>query len=119
MVGKTYTIQGAAEPEHEGLLPRTLDSIFNYITERTSRYYTSVNIKQQSEDRLKETTASPVSNTNADKKEEEYTFTVYVSSLEIYNECVYDLLGDVTDSQPRYHLSVFMFFNFYFLFSSL
>mmetsp|Transcript_37563 Transcript_37563/g.88857 ORF Transcript_37563/g.88857 Transcript_37563/m.88857 type:complete len:933 (-) Transcript_37563:1964-4762(-) len=64
--GKTFTIQGEDSGENAGLLPRTLDLLFERIAEQSAR-------------------------PDADKPE----WTVWITYMEIYNENIFDLLADI------------------------
>ncbi|KAJ8593261.1 kinesin-domain-containing protein [Rhizopogon salebrosus TDB-379] len=125
--GKTYTIQGSNGPDSAGILPRTLDVIFNSVEGLHSdgrfkpvRLY-GVEEADPSESlppmdidvptdepQLAEVLAEHLS--NADdietdptiiKLDRNYEYSVWLSYAEVYNEKVYDLLAEVTEDSSR------------------
>ncbi|KIK98327.1 hypothetical protein PAXRUDRAFT_823970 [Paxillus rubicundulus Ve08.2h10] len=127
--GKTYTIQGANTPGSGGILPRTLDVIFNSIDGLHSdgRYRPirligveeadpsdptppSIDIDVPSEPVLAEVLAehmdtSDDSDVDADstviKLDRNYEYSIWLSYVEVYNEKAYDLLASVNDEQDK------------------
>ncbi|KAF8559379.1 kinesin-domain-containing protein [Imleria badia] len=127
--GKTYTIQGRNEPGSGGILPRTLDVIFNSVEGlqsdgrfRPVRLYgvgeadpsdftpPPVDINVPSEPALAEVLAehmasSDDSGLHADptviKLDRNYEYSVWISYVEVYNEKVYDLLASANDDQEN------------------
>ncbi|KAG1783598.1 kinesin-domain-containing protein [Suillus placidus] len=125
--GKTYTIQGGNGPDSAGILPRTLDVIFNSVEGlhsdgrfRPVRLYgveeadpsaflppTDIDVPTD-EPRLAEVLAEHLSNTdNIDidpttiKLDRNYEYSIWISYAEVYNEKVYDLLAEVTEDTSR------------------
>ncbi|OAX44922.1 kinesin-domain-containing protein [Rhizopogon vinicolor AM-OR11-026] len=125
--GKTYTIQGGHGPDSAGILPRTLDVIFNSVEGmhsdgrfRPVRLY-GVEEADPSESlppmdidvptdepQLAEVLAEHLA--NADdidtdptiiKLDRNYEYSVWLSYAEVYNEKVYDLLAEVTEDTSR------------------
>ncbi|CEP17237.1 hypothetical protein [Parasitella parasitica] len=77
--GKTYTVMGKQpQSEHAGLLPRTMNTIFNSIGGNKS--------EAKIQDNLSITADKVDIDTN-------YEYGIWVSFNEIYNEQVYDLLS--------------------------
>ncbi|KAG9314627.1 hypothetical protein JVU11DRAFT_5432 [Chiua virens] len=127
--GKTYTIQGGNQSDSGGILPRTLDVIFNSIEGlqcdgryRPARLYgveeadpsdftlPSIDIGVSSEPALAEVLAehmasSDTSSLPADstviKLDRNYEYSVWISYVEVYNEKVYDLLASVSDNHEN------------------
>ena len=116
--GKTYTIQGGAEGE-AGLLPRSIDVIFNSITglqsDRPLRPsgVASVEIDHTASEQSR---AGILDNFDADTANEgmhdgttlnvdrNHEYAVWVSYMEVYNEKIYDLLSALaptTSNNPR------------------
>ncbi|KAK6038195.1 kinesin motor domain protein, partial [Cooperia oncophora] len=109
--GKTYTMTGKPTPEETGLLPRTLDVVFNSIDNKVDRcvFYPNgrngfgirskmeahlarkqvemerLQISSEIEERYMERRVVPGYNDN-------YVCSVFVSYVEIYNNYCYDLL---------------------------
>ncbi|KAG2044340.1 P-loop containing nucleoside triphosphate hydrolase protein [Suillus americanus] len=122
--GKTYTIQGGNGPDSAGILPRTLDVIFNSVEGlhsdgrfRPVRLY-GVEEADPSEflpptdiddePRLAEVLAEHLSNTDhididptIVKLDRNYEYSIWISYAEVYNEKVYDLLAEVTEDMSR------------------
>ncbi|KAH0838561.1 kinesin-domain-containing protein [Lanmaoa asiatica] len=126
--GKTYTIQGGNKPGSGGILPRTLDVIFNSVEGlqsdgryRPVRLYgveeadpsdptPPIDIDVSSEPTLAEVLAEHMaspddSDLHADltviKLDRNYEYSVWISYVEVYNEKVYDLLASVNDDQAN------------------
>ncbi|KIJ21477.1 hypothetical protein PAXINDRAFT_123270 [Paxillus involutus ATCC 200175] len=127
--GKTYTIQGGNTPGSGGILPRTLDVIFNSVDGlhsdgryRPIRLYgvedadpsdptpPSIDIGVPNEPALAEVfaehmNASDDSDVDADstiiKLDRNYEYSIWLSYVEVYNEKVYDLLASVNDEQDK------------------
>ncbi|KAG2155501.1 kinesin-domain-containing protein [Suillus clintonianus] len=125
--GKTYTIQGGNGPDSAGILPRTLDVIFNsveglhsdgrfrpvrlYGVEEAdpSEFLPPMDIDMPTDEpRLAEVLAEHLSNTDAIdidptivKLDRNYEYSIWVSYAEVYNEKVYDLLAEVTEDTSR------------------
>nr|CDJ92795.1 Kinesin domain containing protein [Haemonchus contortus] len=109
--GKTYTMTGKPTPEETGLLPRTLDVVFNSIDNKVDRcvFYPNgrngfgirpkmeatlarrqaemerLQVSSEIEQRYMERLVVPGYNDN-------YVCSVFVSYVEIYNNYCYDLL---------------------------
>ncbi|KAG1757256.1 kinesin-domain-containing protein [Suillus lakei] len=125
--GKTYTIQGGNGPDSAGILPRTLDVIFNSVEGlhsdgrfRPVRLYgvegadpseflppTDIDVPTD-EPRLAEVLAEHLSNTDdididptIVKLDRNYEYSIWISYAEVYNEKVYDLLAEVTEDTSR------------------
>ncbi|KAG2149677.1 kinesin-domain-containing protein [Suillus cothurnatus] len=125
--GKTYTIQGGNGPDSAGILPRTLDVIFNSVDGlhsdgrfRPIRLYgveeadpseflppTDIDVPTD-EPRLAEVLAEHLSNTDdieidptIVKLDRNYEYSIWISYAEVYNEKVYDLLAEVTEDTSR------------------
>lgn len=117
--GKTYTIQGDAEEGDPGLLPRSIDVIFNSIaglqSDRPLRpsCVASVEIDHTASEQSR---AGILDNFDADTANEgirddttldvdrNHEYAVWVSYTEVYNEKIYDLLSAVspaTLNNPR------------------
>ncbi|KAH7927415.1 kinesin-domain-containing protein [Leucogyrophana mollusca] len=123
--GKTYTIQGGNEPDSAGILPRTLDVIFNSVDGlhsdgryRPVRLYgveaadptdssalMDVDVST-SEPALAEVLAEHYSNTDPSdvytdptvlKLDRNYEYSIWLSYAEVYNEKIYDLLASVNE----------------------
>ncbi|KAH9891024.1 kinesin-domain-containing protein [Cubamyces lactineus] len=119
--GKTYTIQGGSTQGSAGILPRTLDVIFNSIeglhgddTFRPVRLQ-GIELTSESDEpttiRLPSKGSSPALadvleddiptsvDTDADttvlKLDRNYEYTIWLSYAEVYNEKVYDLFGSL------------------------
>ncbi|KAL4069405.1 kinesin-domain-containing protein [Scleroderma citrinum] len=124
--GKTYTIQGDSEPGSAGILPRTLDVLFNSIDGlhsdgryRPVRLYgveeadpsesappTGIVVPNKAalaEVLAEHLTTSSHSTSNTDptviKVDRNYEYSVWISYVEVYNEKVYDLLASVTEKE--------------------
>ncbi|TFK93524.1 kinesin-domain-containing protein [Polyporus arcularius HHB13444] len=119
--GKTYTIQGGSEAGSAGIIPRTLDVIFNsieglhgdakYRPVRLQGIELAVESDEPTTIRLPTKNGSPAladvleddlpssstSDTDTDptvlKLDRNYEYTIWLSYAEVYNEKVYDLLG--------------------------
>ncbi|KAI9068005.1 kinesin-domain-containing protein [Trametes sanguinea] len=119
--GKTYTIQGGNTAGSAGILPRTLDVIFNSIeglhgddrfrpvrlqgielssesdeptTIRLPSKGTSPALADVLEDDLP-TSASTDTDPTILKLDRNYEYTIWLSYAEVYNEKVYDLFGSL------------------------
>ncbi|KAG1787830.1 kinesin-domain-containing protein [Suillus plorans] len=124
--GKTYTIQGGNGPDSAGILPRTLDVIFNSVEGlhsdgrfRPVRLYGVEEADPSDflpptdptdEPRLAEVLAEHLSNTDdidididptIIKLDRNYEYSIWISYAEVYNEKVYDLLAGVTEDTSR------------------
>uniref|UniRef100_H2YQY9 Kinesin-like protein n=1 Tax=Ciona savignyi TaxID=51511 RepID=H2YQY9_CIOSA len=113
--GKTYTMTGSLE--EPGFLPRCLDMLFNSITAVQASKYVFVPdgmngfhvqseadalLEKQERDILPQLTPKTPNNpwvqnkmTSCHNINPECRYSVFVSYVEIYNDYVYDLLGDV------------------------
>ncbi|KAI0757337.1 P-loop containing nucleoside triphosphate hydrolase protein [Daedaleopsis nitida] len=127
--GKTYTIQGGGGEGSAGIIPRTLDVIFNSIEGlhgdgkfRPVRLQ-GVELSAESDEpttiRLPSKHGSPAladvleddipssstSDTDTDptvlKLDRNYEFTIWLSYAEVYNEKVYDLFGALESSSSQ------------------
>ncbi|OBZ79245.1 Kinesin-like protein KIF20A [Grifola frondosa] len=125
--GKTYTIQGGSNEGSAGILPRTLDVIFNSIeglhgdgrfrpvrlqgvelasesSERNSFHSTgassSLPVLVDVLDDLSPSSASSAVDTDSTalKLDRNHEYTIWLSYAEVYNEKVYDLLASVDTS---------------------
>ncbi|KXN83629.1 Kinesin-like protein KIF20B [Leucoagaricus sp. SymC.cos] len=118
--GKTYTVQGGSTRGSAGILPRTLDVIFNSIESlqgggkyRPVRLY-GIEPSDANDTDLPQMSTEPAlaevlgqlestSEVNSDidptsvRVDRNYEYTVWLSYVEVYNEKVYDLLGSVKD----------------------
>ncbi|KAF9229627.1 kinesin-domain-containing protein [Gyrodon lividus] len=127
--GKTYTIQGDNTPGSAGILPRTLDVIFNSVEGlhsdgryRPVRLYgvedadpsdpipPPIDVGASSEPALAEVLTEHMETSNdsevdtdstAIKLDRNYEYSIWVSYVEVYNEKVYDLLASVNDEQDK------------------
>ncbi|EKM83490.1 hypothetical protein AGABI1DRAFT_50654 [Agaricus bisporus var. burnettii JB137-S8] len=122
--GKTYTVQGGSTRGSAGIIPRTLDVIFNSIDGlqgdgkfRPVRLYgiepsdlSDTSLPQPStEPGLAEVFGQLDSSSEVDssvdstliKVDRNYEYTVWISYAEVYNEKVYDLLASVKDDSSR------------------
>ncbi|KAF8139970.1 kinesin-domain-containing protein [Boletus edulis] len=116
--GKTYTIQGSNKPGSGGILPRTLDIIFNSVEglqsdgrHRPVRLYgvgeadpsdftpPLADLNVPSEPALAETDSDVHADPTVIKLDRNYEYSVWISYVEVYNEKVYDLLASVNDGQ--------------------
>ncbi|KIM66993.1 hypothetical protein SCLCIDRAFT_1210448 [Scleroderma citrinum Foug A] len=124
--GKTYTIQGGGEPGSAGILPRSLDVLFNSIDGlhsdgryRPVRLYgveeadpsesappagMGVPNKAALAEVLAEHLTTPGHSTGSTdptviKIDRNYEYSVWISYAEVYNEKVYDLLASVTEKE--------------------
>uniref|UniRef100_A0A8C4N2H5 Kinesin-like protein n=1 Tax=Eptatretus burgeri TaxID=7764 RepID=A0A8C4N2H5_EPTBU len=123
--GKTYTMTGA--PGNAGLLPRCLDMIFNSISHLQAKKYVfkpddkngmdiqgevDALLERQKKEILPSFLPKTPSKSKADSDfsgitvdepckvdsiDEESSYSVFVSYVEIYNNYIYDLLDDTTD----------------------
>ncbi|KAJ3815667.1 kinesin-like protein [Lentinula aff. lateritia] len=124
--GKTYTVQGGSSAGSAGILPRSLDVIFNSIEElhgsgkyRPVRLY-GVELADASDLKPPSTIPEPAvaqvlgsqmsdsaSTTDMDvdtttlKLDRNYEYTIWLSYAEVYNEKVYDLLDSVHGETSR------------------
>ncbi|THH12142.1 hypothetical protein EW145_g161 [Phellinidium pouzarii] len=116
--GKTYTIQGGSQPDTAGLLPRTLDVVFNSLegmhsnapyrpvrragVEHASYDDPRSTLPEMSDEKtiadvLGELTQQDVDPTTV-KVDKNYEYSIWISYAEVYNEKVYDLLSsDATE----------------------
>ncbi|KAH7883877.1 kinesin-domain-containing protein, partial [Phlebopus sp. FC_14] len=127
--GKTYTIQGGHEPGSAGILPRTLDVVFNSVeglhndghyrpvrlhgverVDPSDSNLPSVDIDVPSETALAEVLAEHLVTSNGTdvdndqtviKLDRNYEYSIWLSYAEVYNEKVYDLLDSVHDEQGK------------------
>jgi len=118
--GKTYTMTGTVE--EPGFLPRCLDMIFNSLGEAQAPKYTfirdnvngfEVNNNSSkyhiSKDLLDNIVKTPKARRNASRYDleyrqsknvkKDYKYAIFMSYIEIYNDFVYDLLGEVLPNQ--------------------
>ncbi|CAK5264640.1 unnamed protein product [Mycena citricolor] len=118
--GKTYSVQGGAESGSAGILPRSLDVIFNSIEGlHGSGEYRPVRLQgvepsDKSDSILPSITPGPElaqvlgqhmdpSATDEDidptvlTLDRNYEYTIWLSYAEVYNEKIYDLLDNVQD----------------------
>ncbi|KAJ3547715.1 hypothetical protein NM688_g5374 [Phlebia brevispora] len=120
--GKTYTIQGGHEEGSAGILPRTLDVIFNSVeglqgdgryqpvrlqgvelapescpSSPISQYVKSS--KRSLVDLLDESATADLSDIDHTtlKLDRNYEYSIWLSYTEVYNEKVYDLFSSVDD----------------------
>ncbi|KAJ7275485.1 P-loop containing nucleoside triphosphate hydrolase protein [Mycena haematopus] len=119
--GKTYTVQGGAHAGSAGILPRTLDVLFNSIEglHGNGKYRP---VRLQGVELADKTDSAPPpvapepglaevlgqhmdpSASDADidptvlKVDRNYEYTIWLSYAEVYNEKVYDLLDNVQDT---------------------
>ncbi|KAF9072744.1 P-loop containing nucleoside triphosphate hydrolase protein [Rhodocollybia butyracea] len=129
--GKTYTVQGGSSAGSAGILPRSLDVIFNSIEGlhgngkyRPVRLY-GVELADASDLKPPSTVPepavaqvlgsqmnNPASSIDLDvdtttlKLDRNYEYTIWLSYAEVYNEKVYDLLDSVRNESPRVKPSV-------------
>lgn len=117
--GKTYTIQGGTEQGEPGLLPRSIDVVFNSITSLQSDRplrpsgVASVEIDYTASEQSR---VGILDNFDADTANEDinddttldvdrnHEYAVWVSYTEVYNEKIYDLLSafsSTTSNNPR------------------
>ncbi|TDL28755.1 kinesin-domain-containing protein [Rickenella mellea] len=129
--GKTYTIQGGDEPDTAGILPRTLDVVFNSLEGQHSnasyRPLRMAGVERVNQQTLRESHAVldaadesfmesvfadtcpsvRTSDTTTVTVDRNYEYSVWVSYIEVYNEKIYDLLSsdasdeDVPHGLPR------------------
>ncbi|KZT44504.1 kinesin-domain-containing protein [Sistotremastrum suecicum HHB10207 ss-3] len=119
--GKTYTIQGGSEQGSAGILPRTLDVIFNSVkdlqTERSIRPVGLSTVEDEDEDAtltesprhasksfgedadlLSSMLAEEVHSADFDdtalEVDTDFEYSIWVSFAEIYNDKIFDLLSD-------------------------
>ncbi|KAK7468596.1 hypothetical protein VKT23_003100 [Stygiomarasmius scandens] len=120
--GKTYTVQGGSTEGSAGIVPRTLDVVFNSIDglQSDSKYRPvrlhgveladpsdlkppPVNPEPGLESVLDQMNSLSLDDKDADatsiKLDRNYEYSVWLSYAEIYNEKVYDLLDSVKDTQ--------------------
>ncbi|VDP05073.1 unnamed protein product, partial [Heligmosomoides polygyrus] len=109
--GKTYTMTGKPTPEETGLLPRTLDVVFNSIDNKVDRcvFYPNgrngFNIRSKAEAHMARKQAemerlqisSEIDSRYMERRvvpgyNDNYVCSVFVSYVEIYNNYCYDLL---------------------------
>uniref|UniRef100_A0A8C2CGL7 Kinesin-like protein n=1 Tax=Cyprinus carpio TaxID=7962 RepID=A0A8C2CGL7_CYPCA len=92
--GKTHTMTGS--PGQGGLLPRSLDMIFNSIGPYQAKRYVSKFIKYTNSVMLIQFAdmISPEEACKADGVDEDSSYSVFVSYIEIYNNYIYDLLEE-------------------------
>ncbi|KAK7041945.1 hypothetical protein VNI00_008927 [Paramarasmius palmivorus] len=120
--GKTYTVQGGSTEDSAGILPRTLDVIFNSTDglQSNSKYrpvrLMGVELADPSDSKPPPFTPEPAvaqvlgqqissSNSTIDmdadstviKLDRNYEYSIWLSYAEVYNEKVYDLLETVKD----------------------
>ncbi|KAJ7823570.1 kinesin-like protein [Mycena olivaceomarginata] len=119
--GKTYTVQGGANAGSAGILPRTLDVLFNSIEglHGNGKYRP---VRLQGVELADKTDSAPppvapepglaevlgqhmdpsAADTDIDptvlKVDRNYEYTIWLSYAEVYNEKVYDLLDNVQDT---------------------
>ncbi|KAJ7770894.1 kinesin-like protein [Mycena maculata] len=119
--GKTYSVQGGAHAGSAGILPRTLDVLFNSIDglHGTGKYRP---VRLQGVELADKTDSAPppvspepglaevlgqhmdpaASDADIDptvlKVDRNYEYTIWLSYAEVYNEKVYDLLDNVQDN---------------------
>jgi len=114
--GKTYTIQGGAEQGDAGLLPRSIDVVFNSIaglqSDRPLRPsgVASVEVDHTASEQSR---AGILDNFDADTANEgmyddttldvdrNHEYAVWVSYTEVYNEKIYDLLSPTALNNSR------------------
>ncbi|KAG6891054.1 hypothetical protein C0995_014143 [Termitomyces sp. Mi166 len=115
--GKTYTVQGGANAGSAGILPRTLDVIFNSIDglHGDGRGVEPADPSDSKaphvlqEPSVTEVLGQPLdisaSDTDIDptllKVDRNYEYTIWLSYAEVYNEKVYDLLESVKDGSDH------------------
>ncbi|KAJ7124772.1 kinesin-like protein [Mycena crocata] len=119
--GKTYTVQGGSHAGSAGILPRTLDVLFNSIEGlHGSGKYRPVRLQGVELADKNDSAPPPVSpepglaevlgqhmdpaasDSDIDptilKVDRNYEYTIWLSYAEVYNEKVYDLLDNVQDN---------------------
>ncbi|KAF7978877.1 hypothetical protein HWV62_44367 [Athelia sp. TMB] len=117
--GKTYTVQGGSEPGSAGILPRTLDVIFNSIEGlHSDGRYRPVRLQgvelaaPDDPDALHAlptlpaalAALAPAADDDADidptvlPLDRNHEYSVWLSYAEVYNEKIYDLLDAVVES---------------------
>ncbi|KAJ7102378.1 kinesin-like protein [Mycena belliarum] len=119
--GKTYTVQGGAHAGSAGILPRTLDVLFNSIEglHGTGKYRPvrlhGVELAEKADSAAPPVAPEPAlaevlgqhmdpsaSDSDIDptvlKVDRNYEYTIWLSYVEVYNEKVYDLLDNVQDN---------------------
>ncbi|KAH8086663.1 P-loop containing nucleoside triphosphate hydrolase protein [Cristinia sonorae] len=120
--GKTYTIQGGGEEGSAGILPRSLDVIFNsieglhgdgryqpvrlqgieladegtYPLDPSSRYRAS-SVPALADILQNLSISQAEMDTTTLKLDRNHEYTIWISYAEVYNEKVYDLLASVDD----------------------
>ena len=127
--GKTYTMNGG--PQDGGIMPRSLDVLFNSIAHYQAKKYTykpdkmngfeiqsDIDALQERQQELMRNidsrpTKTPRKNsdpdiqlrepdtTRVDLLSDDNAFAVFVTYVEIYNNSVYDLLEDIPDDMLR------------------
>ncbi|KAF9650694.1 kinesin-domain-containing protein [Thelephora ganbajun] len=122
--GKTYTVQGGSDPSSAGILPRTLDVIFNSVghlqsdnkygpvrlqgveaadpssdannIQSVSKLRQDPTLAQVLQDELEGEDLDTAVDSTVLKVDRNYTHSVWLSYAEVYNEKVYDLLADTS-----------------------
>ncbi|KAJ6626900.1 P-loop containing nucleoside triphosphate hydrolase protein [Mycena sp. CBHHK59/15] len=119
--GKTYTVQGGAQAGSAGILPRTLDVLFNSIEglHGSGKYrpvrLQGVELADKTDSGAPKVAPEPalvevlgpdmdLSASDADidpsvlKVDRNYEYTIWLSYAEVYNEKIYDLLDSVQEN---------------------
>ncbi|KAF9786058.1 P-loop containing nucleoside triphosphate hydrolase protein [Thelephora terrestris] len=122
--GKTYTVQGGSDPSSAGILPRTLDVIFNSVgrlqsdskygpvrlqgveaadpTSDANKIQSLAKLRQDPmlaqvlEDELEGEDLDTAVDSTVLRVDKNYTYSIWLSYAEVYNEKVYDLLADTS-----------------------
>ncbi|CCM00330.1 uncharacterized protein FIBRA_02360 [Fibroporia radiculosa] len=127
--GKTYTIQGGSEKGNAGILPRTLDVIFNsvegqhgdgrYRPVRLNGVELADHLSQPHSQTLRQSSTAPaladvledMKDVDIDidptvlKLDRNHEYTVWLSYTEVYNEKVYDLFASVDSDESSTNTS--------------
>ncbi|KAG8231594.1 hypothetical protein J437_LFUL012286, partial [Ladona fulva] len=105
--GKTFTMQGS--PKHPGLIPRTLDVLFNTIKDYIMK---DIKYKPMRHDNIIILSSEAIEkehkkkdfilnwNPKSVQKQKDMKYSVWVSFAEVYNETVYDLLEYLPGKAP-------------------
>ncbi|KAL5535141.1 hypothetical protein ACEPAF_3235 [Sanghuangporus sanghuang] len=112
--GKTYTIQGGTEKDTAGLLPRTLDVVFNSLeglhsnapyrpvrisgVERTMDDDITCALPELSEEKAIAAVLGEINSQDVDSTavpvDKNYEYSIWISYAEVYNEKIFDLLSN-------------------------
>ncbi|VDP37324.1 unnamed protein product [Schistosoma margrebowiei] len=97
--GKTYSMEGSSKDP--GILPRSLDVIFNSIGQFQTKKYSEADAlmdRHRSDFQQRSRLTCESISVNIPWKS---LFAVFVSLIEVYNNSIYDLLQDVSDLPGR------------------